>query len=114
LNRIECHFWAYVEFVIRGSDYPSHDQLAQATRGYLRHRNSAHRDSRIRILETGARLPDTPPAAVDQVGQYDVDQSVLAADGAAGLARSAAPAACPGWWLAASERTALTEFHCGR
>ena len=21
LNRIECHFWAFVEFVIRGSDY---------------------------------------------------------------------------------------------
>jgi hypothetical protein len=28
LNRIECHFWAYVEFVIHGSDYASHDQLA--------------------------------------------------------------------------------------
>jgi transposase len=56
LNRIECHFWAYVEFVIRGSDYASHDQLAQATRGYLRHRNSAHRDSRIRILENRRKV----------------------------------------------------------
>jgi transposase len=62
LNRIECHFWAYVEFVIRGSDYASHDQLAEATRTYLRHRNAAHHDSPIRILETGARLPDTPLA----------------------------------------------------
>ena len=56
LNRIECHFWAYVEFVIRGSDYTSHDQLAQATRGYLRHRNSMHRDSRIRILENRRKV----------------------------------------------------------
>jgi transposase len=56
LNRIECHFWAYVEFVIRGSDYASHDQLAQATRWYLRHRNSAHRDSRIQILENRRKV----------------------------------------------------------
>jgi hypothetical protein len=56
LNRIECHFWAFVEFVIRGSDYTSHDQLAQATRAYLRHRNSAHRDSRIRILENRRKV----------------------------------------------------------
>jgi transposase len=56
LNRIECHFWAYVEFVIRGSDYASHDQLAQATRAYLRHRNSVHRDSRIRILENRRKV----------------------------------------------------------
>jgi hypothetical protein len=56
LNRIECHFWAFVEFVIRGSDYANHDQLAQATRGYLRHRNSAHRDSRIQILENRRKI----------------------------------------------------------
>jgi hypothetical protein len=56
LNRIECHFWAYVEFVIRGSDYISHDHLAQATRAYLRHRNSAHRNSRIQILENRRKV----------------------------------------------------------
>ncbi len=56
LNRIECHFWAFVEFVIRGSDYPSHGQLAQATRGYLRHRNSTHHDSRIQILENRRKV----------------------------------------------------------
>jgi transposase len=56
LNRIECHFWAFVEFVIRGSDYAHHDQLARATRSYLRHRNSAHRDSRIRILENRRKV----------------------------------------------------------
>jgi hypothetical protein len=58
---------AYAEFVIRGSDDASHDQLTQATQAYLRHRSSAHRDSRIRILEIGARLPDTPLACEDEL-----------------------------------------------
>jgi transposase len=56
LNRIECHFWAFVEFVIRGSDYANHHELAEATRGYLRHRNSGHRDSRIPILENRRKV----------------------------------------------------------
>lgn len=56
LNRIECHFWAFVEFVIRGSDYASHDELAQAIRGFLRPRNRTHRDSRIRILENRRKV----------------------------------------------------------
>jgi len=56
LNRIECHFWAYVEFVIRGSDYASHDELAQATKAYLRHRNMSHHDSPIRILENRRKV----------------------------------------------------------
>lgn len=56
LNRIESHFWAYVEFVIRGSDYSTHDQLAEATRAYLRYRNTAHHDSPIRILENRRKV----------------------------------------------------------
>ena len=56
LNRIECHFWAYVEFVIRGSDYHSHAELAEATRAYLRHRNAAHHDSPIRISENRRKV----------------------------------------------------------
>jgi transposase len=56
LNRIECHFWAYVEFVIRGSDYVNHDQLAEATRAYLRYRNAARHDSPIRILENRRKV----------------------------------------------------------
>ena len=56
LNRIECHFWAYVEFVIRGSDYSSHDELAHATRAYLRYRNTTHHDSPIRILENRRKV----------------------------------------------------------
>jgi transposase len=56
LNRIECHFWAYVEFVIRGSDYASHTELAEATRAYLRYRNAARHDSPIRILENRRKV----------------------------------------------------------
>jgi len=56
LNRIECHFWAYVEFVIRGSDYHSHAELVEATRAYLRHRNTTHHDSPIRILENRRKV----------------------------------------------------------
>ena len=56
LNRIECHFWAYVEFVVRGSDYASHDQLADATRAYLRYRNATHHNSPIRIQENRRKV----------------------------------------------------------
>jgi hypothetical protein len=33
LNRIECHFRAYVEFVVNGSDYPSWAEFTKATPG---------------------------------------------------------------------------------
>src|SRR6266536_1675361 len=49
-------------------------------------------------------------AAVDQVGPYDVDQSVVAAEWHRRLARSAPPAACPRQRLAASESTTLRQF----
>jgi transposase len=51
LNRIECHFWAYVEFVINGSDYPDWDEFNKATQAYIRRRNRDHHDSVIRRLE---------------------------------------------------------------
>jgi hypothetical protein len=53
---MECHFWAYVEFVIRGSDYHGHAELVEATRAYLRHRNAAHHDSPIRIAENRRKV----------------------------------------------------------
>jgi hypothetical protein len=31
LNRIECHFWAYVEFVVNGSDYADWHEFAMAS-----------------------------------------------------------------------------------
>src|SRR5437867_10548657 len=30
LNRIECHFWAIGEFVVKNADYPDWDTLARA------------------------------------------------------------------------------------
>lgn len=40
LNHIECHFAPLKEFVISGSDYNDHQQLAAAIRHYLRWRNA--------------------------------------------------------------------------
>jgi transposase len=51
LNRIECHFWAYVEFVINGSDYQSWTDFSKATQAYIRRRNRDHHDPVIRDLE---------------------------------------------------------------
>jgi transposase len=51
LNRIECHFWAYVEFVINGSDYPDWAAFSKASQAYIRRRNRDHHDPRIIELE---------------------------------------------------------------
>jgi transposase len=56
LNRIECHFWAYVEFVINGSDYSDWTQFAKATQAYIRRRNCDHHDSVIRRLENRRKV----------------------------------------------------------
>ena len=56
LNRIECHFWAYVEFVINGSDYPDWDAFSKATQAYIRRRNRDHHDPRIRELENRRKV----------------------------------------------------------
>lgn len=51
LNRIECHFWAYVEFVINGSDYVDWKEFSKASSAYLRRRNHDRHDPRILELE---------------------------------------------------------------
>jgi transposase len=56
LNRIECHFWAYVEFVINGSDYPDWTEFTKATQAYIRRRNRDHHDSVIRRLENRRKV----------------------------------------------------------
>ena len=56
LNRIECHFWAYVEFVINGSDYPDWTAFNKATQAYIRRRNRDHHDPRIRELENRRKV----------------------------------------------------------
>jgi transposase len=47
LNRIECHFWAIGEFVVRNADYPDWDALAKAMAEHIRYRNGPHRDQRL-------------------------------------------------------------------
>jgi hypothetical protein len=48
LNRIECHLWAYIEFVIKGSDYADWTEFFKATQAYIRRRNRGdHHDPRI-------------------------------------------------------------------
>ncbi len=47
LNRIECHFWAIGEFVVKNADYPSWDTLATAMAEHIRYRNGPHRDHRL-------------------------------------------------------------------
>ena len=47
LNRIECHFWAIGEFVIKNADYPDWNTLARAMADHIRDRNGPHRDSRL-------------------------------------------------------------------
>jgi transposase len=51
LNRIECNFAAYKEFVLNGSDFTSHDDLIAATRSYLRYRNHRRKGARVRQAE---------------------------------------------------------------
>jgi transposase len=47
LNRIECHFWAIGEFVVKNADYPNWDTLAKAMAEHIRYRNGPHRDRRL-------------------------------------------------------------------
>jgi transposase len=56
LNRIECHFWAYVEFVINGSDHPDWSSFSKATQAYIRRRNRDHHDPVIRALENRRKV----------------------------------------------------------
>jgi len=56
LNRIECHFWAYVEFVINGSDYATWAEYSKASQAYIRRRNRDHHDPRITQLENRRKV----------------------------------------------------------
>jgi transposase len=56
LNRIGCHFWAYVEFVINGSDYADWTEFSKATQAYIRRRNRDRHDPRIIALENRRKV----------------------------------------------------------
>jgi transposase len=56
LNRIECHFWAFTEFVVKGSDYTTWTEFTKATHAYLRRRNRDRHDPRIIELENRRKV----------------------------------------------------------
>lgn len=56
LNRIECHFWAFVEFVIKGSDYADWPEFTKAAQAYIRRRNRDRHDPRIIELENRRKV----------------------------------------------------------
>jgi transposase len=56
LNRIECHFWAFVEFVIKGSDHNDWSEFTKAAQAYIRRRNRDRHDPRIIELENRRRV----------------------------------------------------------
>ena len=51
LDRIECHVWAFAEFVIKGSDDADWTEFTKAAQAYIRRRNRDHHDPRIIELE---------------------------------------------------------------
>jgi transposase len=56
LNRIECHFWAIQEFVVKNADYDTWEQLALAMARHISYRNGPHRNRRLADLERRKRV----------------------------------------------------------
>ena len=56
LNRIECHFWAISEFVVKNADYPDWDTFGRAIAEHIQYRNGPHRDRRLTELERRKRV----------------------------------------------------------
>jgi transposase len=57
LNRIECHFWAFVEFVVKSSDHHDDwDQFTRAAHAYINRRNYDRHDPRILELENRRKV----------------------------------------------------------
>jgi transposase len=56
LNRIECHFGAVGEFVIKNADYPDWDTLAKAMADYIHLRNRTRGGGPIATIEARRRV----------------------------------------------------------
>lgn len=56
LNRIECHFAAVSEFVVKNADYPDWPTLQKAMADYICLRNGSRRDARIDLIERRKRV----------------------------------------------------------
>jgi transposase len=55
-NRIECHFWAIAEFVIKDADYPTWHTLAKAMADYIHLRNRTRGGGPIAQIEARRRV----------------------------------------------------------
>lgn len=56
LNRIECHFWALGEFVVKNADYADWQELGRAMADHISYRNGPHRDRRLAEVERRKRV----------------------------------------------------------
>jgi transposase len=56
LNRIECHFWAIGEFVIKNADYRDWDTVAKAMADYISLRNRTLGGGPIATIEARRRV----------------------------------------------------------
>jgi transposase len=56
LNRIESHFAAVSEFVVKNADHPDWSTLQKALADYIQSRNGARRDARIDLIERRTRV----------------------------------------------------------
>ena len=56
LNRIECHFAAIGEFVIKNADYPDWPTLQKAMADYICLRNRTHGGGPIATIEARRRV----------------------------------------------------------
>jgi transposase len=56
LNRIESHFWAAGEFVVKNADHPDWDTLAKAMADYISLRNRTRQHGPIAALEARRRV----------------------------------------------------------
>ena len=67
LNRIECHFGAVGEFVIKNADYPDWDTLARAMADYIHLRNRTHGGGPIATSKPAVASPDQTPLPCDLI-----------------------------------------------
>lgn len=56
LNRIECHFWAISEFVVKNADYESWDDFALGMARHIQLPQRTHRNQRLAELERRKRV----------------------------------------------------------
>jgi len=56
MNRIECHFAPFKQFVINNSDYPNHKAIQEKAQQYLRWRNKNAKDKRLLKAQNTVRV----------------------------------------------------------